>query len=86
MLSRMTENLDVLMFVVMRDKKNITQTTSKIWLFCVSVSPFEGKGDLLPSDGRDAGSVDFELMHMIINTHEIVEMIPMRVRYKFISL
>ena len=59
---------------------------SKIWLFCGSVSPLFGKGDLLPSDGMDPGSADFELIQMMIKTHEIVEMIPMRVRYRFILL
>jgi len=79
-LLNITENFDVLTFVVNNDIKNITHTISNIWLFCVSFNPFDGNGDLLPYEGIDDGSGDLALIHMIINTQEIVEIIPITVK------
>jgi hypothetical protein len=74
------ENFEDFMFVVMRDKKNILHTISRIRDFCESVRPLYGKGDLLPSMGVDNGSADLELMQMMMRIHEIVEIMPIRVR------
>ncbi len=77
---KITENFDVLTLVVKSDRKKIRHTMRRIWVFCESVSPLYGKGDLLPSEGIEEGSTDLELMQMMIRTHEMVEMMPIKVR------
>jgi hypothetical protein len=79
-LLKITLNFDVLTLVVTSDMKNITHTIKRSWLFWFYESPSVSNGDLLPSDGKEEDRDDLLLMQIMMRIHDIVEMIPIKVK------